>query len=83
MLGIIWKEIFHFKFFKIFFFFCGEYFENCIDHTVISLHSLCKQFAQRVCTKSLYNSYKTHMNSAMLPIAMYLLCLILVGIFNW
>ena len=29
-----------------------------MDHTVISLHSLHKQFAQTVCTKSLYNSHK-------------------------
>ena len=48
------------------------------SHSTVCTNSLHKQFAQRVCTTLI----KTHMNSALLPIALYL-CLIVVGIFSW
>ena len=72
MLGIIWKEIFHFKFFKIFFSFVGNISKTALiiqlSHSTVCTNSLRKQFAQRVCTTLI----KTHMNSALLPIALYL-----------
>ena len=54
-----------------------------MDHTVISLHSLHKQFAQTVCTKSLYNSHKNTYEFCLVtysPVSCFLLWLVyLIG----
>ena len=45
-----------------------------LSHSTVCTNSLRKQFAQRVCTTLI----KTHMNSALLPIALYLCFLLWV-----